>query len=272
MVFIKDKFAALVASPSQRAAPAAPSTSKRAMAQAALNEVNAKLASLQGWGPEVRTQRVTLQAQQRLLMGALAPPVKAKPSAEYTTLSPQQQQQVRVSVQGALRDSLEGRVPPEKQAAVTDLVRHLGRPDFYERMAVHQPQDAAKWKEMAKVQKQFGEAEAGYDATTRAYSESMRLTLHASAVQHLGLEGQSPTKPLYERFIELHPTAFHQNGGWVDNLQIPLSGARDVAVATPVAMVLNAADLVQGSFRTDPHTVRAAQMVREARRSVAAGE
>jgi hypothetical protein len=197
---------------------------------------------------------------------ARAPKKSSAPSAEFATVPPTKQAKVTQGVQRALQAQLAGTVDPERQAAVKDLLAHVGQPDFYETVAKYDPSSAAKWKSMAQVQRQFAKAEPGYDPKTRAYSESMRLTLHASVVQHFADPKTNQGMPLFERFIKLHPTAFHQNGGWVDNLQIPLAGALQVAQATPAEMWLNTEGLAEGSFITDAPTIRAAELVRAARR------
>ena len=207
----------------------------------------------------------------RWLGEARAPKKASAPSAEFAPVPAAKQAKVTQGVQKALAAQLAGQVPPQRQAAVKDLLSHVGQPDFYETVAKYDPASAAKWNGMAKVQRQFAKAEPGYDPKTRAYSESMRLTLHASVVQHLANPETNQGLPLFDRFIQLHPTAFHQNGGWVDNLQIPLSGALAVAEATPKEMWLNSGGLAQGSFVTDAPTVKAAQLVRTARREALAG-
>jgi hypothetical protein len=175
----------------------------------------------------------------------------------------------QAKVTAALQQKLGAQLGPSP--AVKDLIAHVGAPDFYDVLAKHDPKFAAQWHEMAKVQRQFAAAEPKYDAKTRAYSESMRLTLHAAVLQHFAVPESNHGLSLYDRFIALHPTAFHQNGAWVDNLQIPLAGALAVAEATPGEMWLNAAGLFEGSFITDAPTIQAAQWVREARRAALAG-
>lgn len=207
----------------------------------------------------------------RLLGKARAPKKTSAPSAEFAAVPADKQAKVTQSVRRALEAQLAGRIAPVRQAAVKHLLAHAGQPDFYEAVAKHDPASAAKWNGMAKVQRQFASAEPGYDPKTRAYSESMRLTLHASVVLHLANPSTNQGMPLFERFIKLHPTAFHQNGGWVDNLQIPLSGALKVAEATPKEMWLNTAALAEGAFITDAPTIKAAELVRAARRAATGG-
>ena len=96
----------------------------------------------------------------------------------------------------------------------------------------------------------------------------MRLTLHAALILHVADKGISSVagKPdLYERFVELHVTAFHENGGWFDNLLIGWLGALDVLQATPLPMWKRAHELLEGTFFKDKETVQAASMVHAAR-------
>ncbi len=201
----------------------------------------------------------------RWLEGARPPKHAHAPSAEFRTVPAARQ----AKVTAALRQTLSAQL--SSSPAVKDLTAHVGAPDFYDTLAKYDPKCAAQWHEMAKVQREFAAAEPKYDAKTRAYSESMRLTLHAAVLQHFAAPETNHGLSLYDRFIALHPTAFHQNGGWVDNLQIPLAGALAVAEATPGEMWLNAAGLFQGSFITDAPTIQAAQWVREARRAALGG-
>lgn len=204
------------------------------------------------------------------LGGAKAPKHAKAPSAEFTPVPANKQAKVAEGVKAALTAQLKG-VPKERAAAVKELVAHVGSPDFYDTLARLDPKSAKQWTEMATVQRTFAAVEPKYDAKTRAYSESMRLTLHASVIQHFAAPDTNQGMKLYDRFIALHPTAFHQNGGWVDNLQIPLSGAMQVAEATPAEMWLHSGGLFQGSFITDAPTIAAAQMVRNARRGALQG-
>ena len=178
-------------------------------------------------------------------------------------------------------------VPADKQAFVIDharascaralapappaceqLLRALGQPDFYDSVAKHNVARAADWQEMARVQRQFQEAEVAFDPRTRAYSESMRLTLHAATLLHMRDVIDLPAdRHLFEAFLELHVTAFHENGAWFGNMHIAWCGALDVVRATRLSMLAHAPDLHDGRFATDSHTVRAAEMIRAARRS-----
>lgn len=217
--------------------------------------------------------RITERAKTKALHLDLAKLFSLKkgkgPSAEFRAVPAARQERVTRALVRSLEAALDGQVPRARQPLVKDMLAHVGKPDFYDALAKHDPAHAQKWTEMARVQRDFAKVEPEYDAKTRAYSESMRLTLHASVLQHLAKDGV--TDSLYERFIELHPTAFHENGGWVDNLQIPLTGAMAVAKATPAEMWLNAKDLADGALLTDAPTVKAAELVRAARREALAG-
>lgn len=190
------------------------------------------------------------------------------PSAEFGTVSEAKQKLVDQGVRAALVVELAGRVPPGRQAAVNDLLARVGRPDFYMALAKYDLPNQTDWYEMMQVQYQFARVEPQYDAKTRAYSESMRLTLHATAVLHFALREADNGESLFERYIEAHPTAFHENGGWIDNLQIPVSGAVKAVETTPHAMWCKVTDLLQGALIVDEQTVKAAQFVRLARHAV----
>jgi hypothetical protein len=192
--------------------------------------------------------------------------MKRGPVAELTPVPAERQAKVAQSVRSQLAELIQ-KSPQSKRAAVNDLIAHVGLPDFYETVAKLDPSDAAAWKDMATVQARFAAAEVGYDPKTRAYSESMRLTLHASVIAHFAFPKENNGTPLFERFVELHPTAFHQNGAWLTNLQIPLSGALAIIQATPAKMWMQAAELAEGAFITDKPTIAAANMVREARKA-----
>ncbi|MFO0596561.1 MAG: hypothetical protein U0228_14690 [Myxococcaceae bacterium] len=202
---------------------------------------------------------------------AKAPKHASAPSAVFTEVPASKQAKVAKAVQASLSAQLEGKVPADRRAGVDQLIAHVGKPDFYDVLATLDPKHGKDWTEMANVQRQFAAVEPKYDSKTRAYSESMRLTLHASVIQHFAFPETNKGMSLYDRFIALHPTAFHQNGGWVDNLQIPVSGAAAVAEATPKEMWFHAAGLLGGAFITDAPTVAAAQMVRDARSSALKG-
>jgi hypothetical protein len=196
---------------------------------------------------------------ERLLTNSRTPKPKS-PCAVFTPVPAARQDKVINSLRSTLTRSLSD-IAPGRKAEVTELLTHLGQPDFYNVLAKLDPQSASSWNEMARTQQKFGAAEPGYDDTTRAYSESMRLTLHASVIAHFA----------QPESIALHSTAFHQNGGWVDNLHIPLTGALAVVHAMPVAMWAHLACVGLGSTKADALTVAAAQQVRDARRSAVSG-
>lgn len=193
-------------------------------------------------------------------------PASSGPHAEFRPVPAAKQ----AAVIEALADSVTAMLSasnrkPSKTAA--GLVAQIGKPDFYHFMARTDRSSASWWNEMIKVQQQFAAAEPGYDPKTRAYSESMRLTLHAAVIQHFEFPALRGSMSLYERFIELHPTAFYENGGWFDNMHIPLEGAWKVLRATPIEMTENGLSLLRGAAVTDAATQRAADWVRKARAS-----
>jgi hypothetical protein len=158
-------------------------------------------------------------------------------------------------------------LPPACQA----LHPRFGAPDFYDALAQLNVVRASDWIEMARVQRQFHAAEVNFDVRTRAYSESMRLTLHGAVLWHL----RAVTNPLadrhfFEQFLELHVTAFHENGAWLGNMHIAWCGALDVVGATRLSMLAHAKDLHDGQFTHDRGAVCAAEWVRQARRSALA--
>ncbi len=206
---------------------------------------------------------------ERLLTNSKTPSPKS-PRAVFTPIPPARQDKVLSSLRSTLTRSLAD-LAPGRRAGVAELIAHVGQPDFYNVLAKLDPQSASSWNEMARTQQKFGAAEPGYDDTTRAYSESMRLTLHASVIAHFANPRSNGKDTLFQRFIALHSTAFHQNGGWVDNLHIPLTGALSVVHAMPVAMWSHLACVGLGSVQADALTVAAAQQVRDARLSAAIG-
>ncbi len=196
----------------------------------------------------------------------------AAPKAEFATVPAARQAKVALEVQASLTAHLSGaEISLRRKDAVRELIAFIGQPDFYDRLGAFDKTHRAKWNEMTEIQREFAVEEPKYDPKTRAYSESMRLTLQASAVLHFAQPGTNKGSSLYARFLALHPTAFHQNGGWVDNLQIPVTGAIAVLEATPMAMWKNTLKLLKGAHIADAPTVDAAQMVREARRAAIKG-
>lgn len=192
-----------------------------------------------------------------------------RPHAVFSPIAASQQADVAARVQRSVATYLKaqsGAGPPSASPSVSRLLAHVGDARFYDVVATLEPSHANDWREMGKVQRAFHDAEPRFDAKTRAYSESMRLTLHAALIQHVA--DPSDRLELFEMFLELHVTAFHENGGWIDNMHIGLMGALDVVKATPMEMIYHADELAEGAFVTDAATVRAAQWVREARTTV----
>jgi hypothetical protein len=160
-------------------------------------------------------------------------------------------------------------IPP----ACLVLHRPFGQPDFYDVLAQLNAARAADWSEMARVQRTFHEAEPSFDRATRAYSESMRLTLHVATLLHVrDIADIANDRHFFERFLELHVTAFFENGAWLGNMHIAWCGALDVVGATRLTMIAHAPELIDGAFTRDAHAVTAAQWVREARRGALAGQ
>jgi hypothetical protein len=158
-------------------------------------------------------------------------------------------------------------LPASRRAAVDGLLPQVGTAGFYGALARLEPQEGAAWRSMAGVQRRFAAAEAGLDPTTRAWCDSMRLTLHAAAVECVANPRHREGQSLYARFIELHPTAFHQNGGWFDNQRLSLAGALELAFATPLGILAEVPRLLLGAALTDPAAIKGADWVRRARRA-----
>jgi hypothetical protein len=196
-----------------------------------------------------------------------------KPQAEYRTVPQDQQRLVDMEVKARLQSDVDARnLPADQRAKLQSAIDAVGTPDFYKQVAQLDPKNASAWNDMAGVQQGFKDGEPGYDPKTRAYSESMRLTLHAAAVEHLANPSARDGADLYSHFIRLHTTAFDQNGGWLTNNQLGLSGAKNVLTNTPLSMATNAHNLLYGTFQnTDQLTARAADVVRQSRWSVING-
>lgn len=189
------------------------------------------------------------------------PPPTAPPAAVVA-------QQANTAVVADLRDIIRRQLGlPAPTPRLAGMLAALGTPGFYDLLAAIDVEAAGDWLEMGRVQRQFAAAERGFDAATRAYSESMRLTLHAAVIAYLADPSLRGDASLFERFLELHVSAFRENGGWLDNLQIPRGGAFAVLDATRPTMALYAVDLLQGALASDPVAVRAARWVRDARTS-----
>ena len=192
---------------------------------------------------------------------------RAAPPEVFAQIPPALQPRVAAHVQHSLRRTL----GVDAVAGVERMLALVGNGRFYDAVAQLDPRHAEDWREMGRVQRTFAAAEPGFDERTRAYSESMRLTLHAALIEHLADPGLRGKDDLFEAFIELHVTAFDENGAWIDNLQIGFLGALDVLGATRVSILEYTVDLTQGAFQRDAVAVRAAERVRQARRAVLAG-
>ncbi|MDX2015396.1 MAG: hypothetical protein SFW67_34715 [Myxococcaceae bacterium] len=185
--------------------------------------------------------------------------------AEFRTVPTHHQESVARVVRRELEAKLEA-YSPHVARELAPLVRDVGSPSFYRTMGRFDRDHRGAWLEMAQVQRSFADAEPGYDGRTRAYSESMRLTLHATAVLHRA----TSTGNQYETFIRNHVTAFRENGGSFGNLRIGLSGSAEVLRNTPLRMMQQAPTLAGAAFDEDPFTQVAAELVRQARAPYAA--
>jgi|GEM_PF-1022639 len=148
------------------------------------------------------------------------------------------------------------------------LRRAVGDDMFYSIVAELDPPNAVGWLEMVAVQADFAEGEPSYDAETRAYSESMRLTLHWSLVFifESGEINRARSSPggLFGYFVRLHPTAFKANGA----CELNPVGMAGVMFNTRSSMMSaqNIAWISQGLASRYEVAIRAARHVREARR------
>lgn len=176
-------------------------------------------------------------------------------------------------VLAALRPSVLAALPttlsPAVRAEARRLIDAMGSPSYYDVVATIDPKDASDWREMGRVQRAFRAAEPRFDARTRAYSESMRLTLHAALIIHLveptlQLDASGRRRSLLESFVELHVTAYRENGGWFGHMDIPWSGAASVG-HTRLSVARHTRDLVDGIDQRDPAAIRAAAWVAQAR-------
>ena len=161
-----------------------------------------------------------------------------------------------------------------RKETLAKLKESSGKSDFYNKMAEFDPKNADKWNEMAGVQERFRAGEAGYDDATRAYSESMRETLHQSTINMFedgnGLRDvtSSSNTGLYDWYIRMHGTSFSENGAW--NSDFLLRGG-SVLKNTDPRMIKNAPGLGKGMWdnykdNKDPYAKRAAEQVRERRK------
>lgn len=154
-----------------------------------------------------------------------------------------------------------------RKKTLEKLKEQYGKDKFYDQLAEYDPQHAEWWKEMSGVQQTYHSAEAGYDAATRAYSESMRETLHQSTINlfenpgALSQVNANGSSGLYDWYVGMHQTAFAQNGAWNYDF---IGRGTSIAAVTPWAMYSNAGRLVTGDSN-DPHAKAAAEQVRKRR-------
>jgi hypothetical protein len=206
--------------------------------------------------------RSQLEATRRVMdTGAQLPkgPADSR-GAEFRTVPAQHQESVARVVRQGLQEKLEA-YSPHVARELAPLVRDVGTPDFYRTMARFDRSNGPAWAEMAQVQRAFADAEPGYEPRTRAYSESMRLTLHGTAVLHRATSSGHQ----YETFIRNHVTAFRENGGFFGNLRIGVKGSAEVLRNTPLEMSREALTFAGAAFDEDPYTQVAAELVRQAR-------
>lgn len=155
----------------------------------------------------------------------------------------------------------------KRKKTLAKLKEHYGKSDFYDQLAEYDPQHADWWKQMSGVQQTYHDAEGGYDAATRAYSESMRETLHQSTIDlfedpaGLAKVNANGDSGLYDWYIGMHRTAFDQNGAWNSDF---LGRGTSIARVTPGAMYGNAGRLWNGD-PNDPYAKAAAEEVRKRR-------
>ena len=93
----------------------------------------------------------------------------------------------------------------------------------------------------------------------------MRVTLHAAVLLHLADPALRAERSLFDAYLLLHVTAFHANGAWPGNMQIPWSGAFDVVRALPQEMRGRILQLLPGVLEDDRAAVEAARMVQAER-------
>ena len=120
---------------------------------------------------------------------------------------------------------------PAKRAALVNLINHVDTYGFYGLVGALDLPHRSQWIEMITTQETFRQAEAKYtNEIDRIYSVRMRTTLHTALVLTL-LDGPPPVN-LMTSFIQLHKTAFKDNGGWFTNFKITLPGALNVMLAS----------------------------------------
>lgn len=133
------------------------------------------------------------------------------------------------SMGGAARSNRPGLTPTiaaahqtlaQRRENIRVLQQNINSPDFYRQMARFDRGSAAQWNEMAQVQARFARAEPSYNQQTRTYSESMRESLHRSAIE---LYRQNRPGQVYDDFIAIHPALFYANGAFSLN---PVDQAR----------------------------------------------
>jgi hypothetical protein len=148
--------------------------------------------------------------------------------------------------------------------------------DFYSAMAEFDPANADFWNEMVNVQARFkgGELAGVYDAATVTYSQSMRQTLHGTVINLFedgaGLSRMMAKGPeaIRDWYIEMHATAFDNNGAWNPD---SLTERGKVMAFTSPTMLRHGVTLARAMKREaegheDPYARDAVERVREQRR------
>lgn len=134
-------------------------------------------------------------------------------------------------------------------SSLGELHQRIGADDFYLKVATLDPANAAKWRQMAVVQKTFKDAEPSYPSNAdRTYSESNRETLHRVTIELL--KNKQPGQNVYREFISLHPTVFKENGA----CKLPLQQQVEILSHTEPSMFSpkNTALLLNGLVHDEP--------------------
>jgi hypothetical protein len=199
-------------------------------------------------------------------MTVVAPVNPEAPQSEFLPLTPQQQVRFAANLRGRVTAAVQAmHVNPAEQLRLAPLIAAIGRTDFYLVAAKLDPTNADGWVRMSRAQNSFAHDERHESARTRAYSEAMRLTLHASLILHLADPASTKGRDLLDYFIALHNTAFRVNGGWFTNMKISIHGAATIAnEALRNGMGLRWLFEV-GKQNHDAYTEQAGNMVRHAR-------
>jgi len=219
------------------------------------------------FGEQMQMRADNTKAAEAMQKAGVQPPEGdvTQRSAQLGTVPADKQPVVASRVRRMLDEKL-SKLDDFHRAQLEPLKKAVGTPDFYKQAAKLDPAHADDWNKMADVQKQFAAAEPGYDAKTRAYSESMRLTLQAGAVMQFASDPNHTTDK-FSNFIAGHVTAFRENGGWLTNNKIGAGNSASVLWHTPSSMYPNIGTLTGAAWSgNDDVSMRtSAEMVRRAR-------